>query len=148
MKTIETPIKEWQESISDATFEWKIGIWEVNDAIKKAIEKKPVSEILFLENKNLRLITKMLEWTSTEQEKERSNTVQWFLNSTVELRKWFNWEPNIQEFNWKKYLVTDYESVYEVSEQIWDTIIWYNPISKIFIIYSLNNKKEIYKGSS
>lgn len=148
MKTINTPIKEWQESIWSATFKLTMGIWEVNDAIKNAIEKKPVSEILFLENNKLRLITKMLEWKSSEQEKARSNTVQWFLNDTVELRKWFNWEPNIQEFNWKKYLVTDFDSVYEVSEQIWDAVIWFNPISKKYIIYSLNNKKEIYKWDS
>jgi len=89
---------------------------------------------------------KRINMPPTPNQIARFNTVQWFIHKTANLRKEFDWEAKVQVDNWKKYLIIDKDNVYEVSEQIWNTVIAYDPIKEFFIIYNLENKQLKYKS--
>lgn len=140
MKNINTPIKEWEQSIKTTIFEWIIEIWEVKKIIQNTISNKSIKEILSLENNDLKRITKIIKCDNSEENLQNDKTVQKFINETIELRKNFNWTTKVVENDWKKYLIAWPEDVYEISEQKWNIVIWYNPLKKTAIIYNLETK--------
>ncbi len=144
---LNTPIKPWETTtLNDAVLEWIINLWEVMWDIKDRINNAQITMLQASSEeykKAIKTVTR-INTRAGNAEQKKFETQDWFLTRTARLRLDFDWEPKILYSNWKGYLVIDKENVYEEIEQMWNSVIVYNPINKQYSAYDLLWNKMIF----